>query len=769
MKARTKKLLKKYRPFALGAFGLVLLALTIWIFTLDRQIRQQFEGRRWTLPAKVYAQPLELYAGQALTVDELQRELDRLGYQRSARITRTGNYQRSDSRIDLVSRPFRFADENRAQQTVSIRFDGNRIERLWDAKGQDVPVFRMDPLLIGSIYPTQGEDRIIVTPQETPALLPATLKIVEDRRFDSHFGVDPLGIMRALWTNIRSSSGPLQGGSTLTQQLVRSYFLNNRQTFSRKITEAMMAILLEVHFTKDDLMNAYINEINLAQEGSRAIQGFGLASQYYFGKPLAELQLHEIALLVTEVRSSSYYNPRKRPERALARRNLILDLMAKFNLVKQEEADRAKAKPLGLVSSAGTRSVYYPAFLDYVRRTLRRDYQESDLTEAGLTVFSTLDPYVQAKAETALVSELQRLDKNTKRKDVDLEGAVVVTSPSNGEVQAIVGGRNVSYSGFNRALDAKRNMGSLAKPVVYLTGIESGQFNAASILKDEPVTIKLDNKKTWSPQNYDRTTNGPVPAVRALAQSLNLATVDLGMQVGVKKIAKAFASLGMNEAPQAVPSMLLGGFSVTPVEVAQVYTTLASGGFRTPLRAVRAVIDEQGKELKAFPVEVTAVADPTAVYQVQRMMVEVMRRGTGASAASKLGGLVVAGKSGTSSDYRDSWFAGFSGNHVLITWVGYDDNEPTRFTGSTGALPIWIQIMSGINGTSWDQPLPEGLTETQIDFMTGQGVNDSCAGTTGLTIAVPNGTEIPLREGCTAPNAGVAARAGNWLRGIMGK
>lgn len=767
MKARTKRLLKKYWPFALGAVGAVLLVLTLWVFSLDRQIRQQFEGRRWTLPAKVYAQPLELYAGQALTADELQRELERLGYQRTNQLNRAGNFERSEARINLVSRPFRFVDENRAQQTISVRFAGNRIERLWDARGQDVPVFRLDPLLIGSIYPTQGEDRIIVTPQETPALLPAALKIVEDRRFETHIGIDPRGIARALWVDLRSGSFE-QGASTLTQQLVRSYFLNNRQTVSRKLTEAVMAILLEVHYEKADLMNAYINEINLAQDGGRAIHGFGLASQFYFGKPLAELQLHEIALLVTVVRGANYYNPRRNPERALARRNLILDQLALFEVVSPEEVKRAKARPLGLVSVAGKRSVYYPAFLDFVRRTLRRDYQESDLTEAGLTVFSTLDPKVQSQSETALVAQLERLDKNSKRKDAQLEGAVVVTSPANGEVLALVGGRNVSYSGFNRALDAKRSMGSLAKPVVYLAAIESGRYNASTIVNDVPVTLKLATGKNWTPQNYDRTTNGPVPMVRALAQSLNLATVNLGMDVGLKQIAKEFTKLGLDQEPQAVPAMLLGGVTTAPIEVAQMYTSLANGGFRTPLRAVRAVVDEKGEALKAFPLEVTQVSDPAAVYQVNRMMVEVMRRGTGASAAAKLGGLVVAGKSGTSSDYRDSWFAGFSGSHVVVSWLGYDDNEPTRYSGSTGALPIWTQIMAGIDTTSWDQPLPDGLSETQIEFATGLGVNYTCA-TNGVTIAVPHGTEIPMRDGCTAPGADIAERASSWLRGIIGR
>ena len=767
MKKPTHPSLKKYWPHALGIAGLIIVAICGWVISLDHQIRQQFEGRRWTLPAKVYAQPIELYAGQSMSIDDLQRALERLGYIRSAQVARTGNFQRKSNRIDLVSRPFRFVDENREQKTVSILFNENHIDKIWDSNAQELPVFRLDPLLIGSIYPTQGEDRILVSREETPALLPAALKVVEDRRFDSHIGVDPIGILRAIWVDVRSGSFD-QGASTLTQQLVRSYFLTNRQTISRKLTEAVMAILLEVHFDKADLMNAYINEINLGQEGGRAIQGFGLASQFYFGKPLAELQLHEIALLVTEVRSPTYYNPRKQPERALARRNLILDLLAEFNVVTAKEAAQAKAKPLGLVNATSMRSTYYPAFLDFVRRTLRRDYQESDLTEAGLVIFSTLDPLVQSKAESALGNELDRLDKNTKRKEVTLEGAVVVTAPTNGEVLAIVGGRNASYSGFNRALDAKRSIGSLAKPVVYLSAIETGRYHAASIIDDAPVTLKLGSGNNWTPQNYDKKTYGQVPLVRALAQSLNLATVNLSQDVGLSDIAKKFEKLGLSEKPQAVPALALGAATAAPLEIAQVYTSIANGGFRTPLRAVRAVLDSHGNTLKAFPLEVTPVAEPVAIYQLQRMMVEVMRRGTGAAAGKQLGDLVVAGKSGTSSDYRDSWFAGFSGSHSVVVWVGYDDNQSTRLSGSTGALPIWTKIMGGINTSSWDQPMPEGLHETQIEFATGLEVNSQCE-PTGLSVAVPDDAELTWRDDCKPTNTGVDAHTSGWLNGIMSR
>jgi len=750
-----KKFFKKYWPHLLVVILVPILVFGLWVLQLDHQITTQFEGRRWTLPARVYAQPLELYAGQSLSANELQTELQRLGYQPVQQVTRSGSFQRlSDKthgdRINLVSRPFRFMDENRGEQVLSVSFKDDHIDKLWDGKGQDVPIFRLDPLLIGSIFPIHGEDRIIVTPQEVPPLLPAALKAVEDRRFDSHIGVDPMGILRALWIDLRSGRFD-QGGSTLTQQLVRSYFLSNTQTISRKITEAIMAILLEAHFDKNDLMNAYINEIHLGQDGDRAIHGFGLASEFYFGKPLRELQLHEIALLVTEVRSASYYNPRKHADRALARRNLILDLLVQNKLVPAEDAARAKAMPLGLMNGSGAASSYYPAFLDFVRRTLHRDYKEADLTEAGLTIFTTLDPRVQKRAELALTSELTRLDKVSRHKDQSLEGAVIVASSHNGEVNAIVGGRQVNYSGFNRALDAKRSIGSLAKPAMYLAAIESGRYNATTIVNDVPVVVKLSAKTNWAPQNYDHSANGPVPVVRALSQSLNLAAVNVGLDVGVDKVADEFTQLGLGQRPEPNPAIILGAVNATPLDVTQMYETLANDGFRTPLRAVRAVLDEHGQPLKAFTLEVSQAADPVAVYQLDRMMVVAVNRGTAAPARSKLGSLVVAGKTGTTSDYRDNWFAGFSGSHVAVVWVGYDDNASTSFSASSAALPVWAQIMSGIETTSWNEPLPEGLVETTIDFATGAGVNEQCA-TDILRIAVPQGTQPVMKEGCSNAN-----------------
>ncbi len=768
---KLRSILKKFRKqILIGAalvVGVGLIALLGWLLYLDRIVTAQFEGRRWTLPAQVYAEPTELYVGQSFSADALEGELQRLGYHRVDTPKDPGSYRRRGTRIDFVSRRFAFWDEVQESQPLTAISSGNAIETLRNGN-QDVPIFRLDPLLIGSIFPIHGEDRVVVTPDQVPAQLTAALKVVEDRKFDTHHGVNVSAILRAAWVNMRAGQIE-QGGSTLTQQLVKSYFLDNRRTLGRKIEEAFMAMLLEVHFEKQDLLNAYINEIYLGQDGRRAIHGFGLASQFYFGKPLAELQLHEVALLVAIVRGPSYYDPRRHPERAKIRRDLVLKLMTEYHVIEESEAKRAMARPLGVTGSGTQAAGYYPAFLDLVRRTLRRDYREEDLTEAGLKIFSTLNPLVQQRAETALSQELDRLEKSRKQqKPQPLEGVVVVTAPQNGEVIAMVGGRQVGFDGFNRALDAKRSIGSLVKPVIYLAALESGRFNAASIVEDGPVEVKLADGKTWAPKNYSQEFYGPVPLVRALAQSLNLATVRLGLDVGLPLVTREFKTLGLEKEPPQLPSVLLGALDVSPLEVAQLYNAFANGGFNTPLRAVRAVVDAEGKPLKAFALEVTPVATPQAVYQVNRMMVQVMERGTGAAARANLpSGLVVAGKSGTSSDYRDSWFAGFSGSHLAVVWIGYDDNSPTGFTGSSGSLRVWSRLMGSLNTTSLNHPMPEGVQETWMEYRSGYGAKPGC-GDEVITVAVPQGTQLPLKPGCESNVfQEVGARARELWRSII--
>jgi len=738
--------------------------LALWVVHLDHVVTREFQGRHWSVPARVYAAPLELYVDAPLSADELEEELHRLHYSRGDPAMGPGIYRRNGGTFDLHTRRARFVDELREPQSVSIRANGKAITGLKLANDTDLPVFRLDPPVIGSVFPIHGEDRLIVSPADVPPLLRNGIKLIEDRRFDEHPGVDVYGILRASWVNLRARR-VVQGGSTLTQQLVKNYFLSDEQTVGRKATEAVMALRLEAHFSKEEILVAYLNEVYLGQDGARAIHGFGLGSQYYFAKPLDELDAGELALLIGLVKGPSYYDPRRHDDRARTRRNLVLQEFAAAHLIDAAAAKRAAAKPLGLRPPGGG---YVPAYLDLVRRHLKRDYAEADLAAAGLAVYTSLDPRAQAAAEHALTQNLNRLDAASPVRNAHLEGAVMVAEPNSGDVIAVVGGREFGTDGFDRALDARRPIGSLVKPAVYLTAIETGRYNAATLIDDSPIELKLGDGSIWAPQNFEHDFHGRVPMSRALAESLNLATVRLGLDLGLAHVAETLQRLGLESAPTLNPSLLLGTVEMTPLEVVQIYTSLANGGFRARLRAVQAVLDEQGKPLKTFKVQVEEAAPSAAVYQLDRMLTLVTTKGTAREAAAALPrGLVVAGKTGTSSDTRDSWFAGFTGSYLTVVWVGYDDNRVTGLTGARGALPIWIQTMKSLKSASFE-PVPPDLVEDRwIDFGDGLESTPACSADAVL-VAVPTDAVLPVKPGCnSSPPAAVGEKIKTWIKGIV--
>ena len=753
----------RLRRIVVRALLVIFAVCFVYIGWLDYVITKQFMDRGWTVPTRVYARPLELRAGLPLSATDLEQELERLGY-RISRTSRPGTYRRDGSRFDIMLRKTQYAGQIRAPLPLRVVADARAITSLQDTRGRDLPVAPLEPLLIGSLHPVHGEDRIIVPPDEVPALLPVALKAIEDRHFDTHGGIDLKAILRAGWVNLRAGRVE-QGGSTLTQQLVKSYFLDQTRSLRRKSREAVMAILLEAHYDKTQIMSAYINEIYLGQDGDRAIHGFGLASRFYFGKPIDELELAEVALLVGMVRGPSYYNPRSQPDRATARRNFVLATLAKLEVVSAGAAAAAAKEPLGVV--ARSERNHYPAYLEYVRRELNRDYDAGDLDLPGAKVFTSLDPRAQAASERAVETELAKLVARRKAKTSPLETALIVTLPASGEVIAMVGGRRSLPTGFNRALDAKRSVGSLVKPVVYLAALETGQYHAASVLNDRPIEVRLHDGQNWRPQNFDRQMLGPLPLVRALADSRNLATVQLGLEVGLAPVARKFLALGLDHEPRRVPSLLLGAVDLAPIEVAQIYNAFANGGVHVPLRAVRAVVTSDGQRLRAPSRDARAAAQPAAVYQLNRMLVDVMIRGTGRAGTARLQpGLVTAGKTGTSSDLRDSWFAGFSGSHLIVAWVGHDDNAPTGFTGSQAALPIWANAMSVISQASWQKPMPATLEEARIDYTTGLVPDPDCAQDV-IAVAVPRGTLLEHAGACDpAYFETLAERLRNWWQRV---
>lgn len=757
----------RFLPWRLLAAACIVAAIVLagYVLSLDREVRRQFDGRRWNLPAQVYARPLELYAGLAISADDLQRELTSLGYTRVNTVRLPGSYSRSGGRIELITRPFQFWDAAQPARRAVAFFGSAGLMDLAGEHGATLPLLRLDPPFLGNIFATHGEDRVVLRPEQVPQLLLTGLKVVEDRSFDQHIGISLKAIARAALVNLRSGAVQ-QGGSTLTQQLVRSYFLSNERTLIRKLREAIMAVLLELHFDKPDLLNAYVNEIYLGQAGDRAIHGFGLAARFYFGKPLEELEAQEIALLIAIVRGPSYYDPRRNPERALQRRNMVLELMATYGALDEAAARRALQKDLGVRSSATAFASYNPAFMDLVRRELQTDYAEDDLLNSDLRVLTNLDPRIQAAAERRLNEGLKSLEQSRKLAAGTLDGAIVVTGTQTPDIVAVVGGRNTRIRGFNRALDARRPIGSLVKPVVYLAGLETGRYHAASILLDEPLTLTLPNRKTWTPRNYDREFRGPVPAVRALAESLNVPTVRLGMDVGPARVASLLGRLGMAPAPAALPSLLLGAVAQTPLEVAQVYNSLATGGFRAPLKAVRAVLDAEGQPLERYSLNIERVADPTAVAQLNTMLIEVVERGTARPARRWLPPQMrFAGKTGTSDDLRDSWFAGFTSDHVVVAWVGADNNAPTGLSGAAGALPIWARLVADLHDRGYEPETAPNLVPQAFDFATGLAADGFCGDL--VMLPLPAGTELPLKPGCGLNLAVPLQRGVQWLQDLL--
>jgi penicillin-binding protein 1B len=456
--------------YVLGRLLILGLILTgAYVAWLDLHVRSQFEGRRWSVPARIYARAVELYPGMRLEPEALEQALRAAGYQARAGAGRNATYARRGNTFHVHTRPFRFWDGEQSAQRVRLEFRTGRVSDL-QVGGEQQALVRLDPPIIGRIYPNHREDRMLVRLEEVPVGLVAALLSVEDRDFEHHHGISPRAIARALLANLRAGA-LVQGGSTITQQLAKGYFLNGARTWWRKLNDAVIALMLEAHYDKADFLEAYVNEVYLGQDGERAIHGFGLAAHFYFGRDLDKLRLPELALLVALVRGPSHYNPRRHPRRALARRNLVIDQMHELGIVSAARAKRARAAPLGVIAASPVRT-RYPAFVDLVRRQLRRDYRDEDLRGEGLRIFTTLDLHTQRMAERALESRIARLERAGGRRKGSLQGAVIVTSPQSGEVLAVVGGRNERRAGFNRALDAVRPVGSLIKPAVFLAALE---------------------------------------------------------------------------------------------------------------------------------------------------------------------------------------------------------------------------------------------------------------------------------------------------------
>ena len=713
---------------------LTLSAVVVYAAYLDHQIVSRFESRRWSLPAQVYARPMELGVAEPVSYKRLLRELERAGYRASENLRSPGTYRSEGAgRLSIHVRALTFWDGPQPARRIRLGFDASGISHLDALDGAPAPsLIRLDPELIGSLYGTDGEDRVLVRLAEVPEPLLLGLLAVEDRHFSRHPGVDPGAVLRAALANLRAGR-IVQGGSTLTQQLVKNLFLDSDRTFRRKFDEALMALLLEWHYDKTEILETYLNEVYLGQQGGRAIHGFGLASAYYFGKPLGELEIQELALLVGMVKGPTYYHPLRHPERARARRDTVLGLYAQAGLLDDAALRTAQAWPLGVRANL-QRSGDYGAVLGLVRNHLLRDYPAEDLTAEGLRIYTTIDPEAQTQARQALV---RQLDRWAQRGKAGLQGAVVVADVLTGEIHAVVGGRDDASGGLNRVLAARRPIGSLVKPAVYLAALESGSYTLVSPLQDEPVAVKVPGGSVWRPGNASGRFHGEEPLFQALAQSHNAATVHLGLAVGLPQVVKTLKALGVEADIPVVPALLLGVLELTPIEVTQMYQTLAGGGLYTPLRVIREVISTSGTPLRRYPLSMRPAASPQSAYLLHAALRQVMLQGTARAAADLPAAWEAAGKTGTTDDLRDAWFAGYAGDQLAVVWVGRDDNAPMGLAGASGALPIWLDVMRTLGVRTIPRMLPDGMGMHWVDGSSGRAAGPEC----------PGAIQLPFREG----------------------
>ena len=712
--------------------GLVIVVLlAMYGLYLDQKIRSRIDGKVWQLPAAVYGRMVNLEPDMAVSKNEMVKLLEATQYRKVTAMTRPGEFTVQANSIEMIRRPFDFPDSKEGQVRARLTFSGDRLETIENMENnRQFGFFRLDPRLITMLSSPNGEQRLFVPRSGFPDLLVDTLLATEDRHFYEHDGISFYSIGRAVLANL-TAGRTVQGASTLTQQLVKNLFLSSERSYGRKANEAYMALIMDARYSKDRILELYMNEVYLGQSGDNEIRGFPLASLYYFGRPVEELSLDQQALLVGMVKGASIYNPWRNPKLALERRNLVLRLLQQQQVIDQELYDMLSARPLGVQPRGGVISPQ-PAFMQMVRQELQAKLGDKVKDLSGVKIFTTFDSVAQDAAEKAAVEGIPALIKQ--RKLTDLETAMVVVDRFSGEVRAMVGGATPQFAGYNRAMQARRSIGSLAKPATYLTALsQPNQYRLNTVIADAPISLRQPNGQVWSPQNDDKRFSGQVLLVDALTRSMNVPTVNLGMALGLPAVTDTWLKLGApKDQLHPVPSMLLGALNLTPVEVAQAFQTIASGGNRATLSALRSVIAEDGTVLyQSFPQAERAVP-AQAAYMTLWTMQQVIQRGTGRQLGAKYPGLHLAGKTGTTNNNVDTWFAGIDGREVTITWVGRDNNQPTKLYGASGAMAIYQRYLANQSPFPLELTAPEDIVDMGID----DAGNFMCAGGSSRTIPV---------------------------------
>ena len=709
----------------LKLFIVFVVLMAIYGVYLDQKIRSRIDGKVWQLPAAVYGRMVNLEPDMSISKNEMVKLLEATQYRQVSKMTRPGEFTVQANSIEMIRRPFDFPDSKEGQVRARLTFDGDRLDTIENMdNNRQFGFFRLDPRLITMLSSANGEQRLFVARNGFPDLLVDTLLATEDRHFYEHDGISLYSIGRAVLANL-TAGRTVQGASTLTQQLVKNLFLSSERSYWRKANEAYMAVLMDARYSKDRILELYMNEVYLGQSGDNEIRGFPLASLYYFGRPVEELSLDQQALLVGMVKGASIYNPWRNPKLALESRNLVLRLLQQQQVIDQELYDMLSARPLGVQPRGGVISPQ-PAFMQLVRQELQSKLGDKVKDLSGVKIFTTFDSVAQDAAEKAAVEGIPALKKQ--RKLSDLETAMVVVDRNSGEVRAMVGGAEPQFAGYNRAMQARRSIGSLAKPATYLTALsQPNQYRLNTWIADAPISLRQPNGQVWSPQNDDKQFSGQVMLVDALTRSMNVPTVNLGMSLGLPAIVDTWQKLGVSKDQlHPVPAMILGALNLTPIEVAQAFQTIASGGNRAPLSALRSVIAEDGSVLyQSFPQAERAVP-AQAAYMTLWTMQQVVQRGTGRQLGAKYPGLHLAGKTGTTNNNVDTWFAGIDGREVVITWVGRDNNQPTKLYGASGAMSIYQRYLANQSPVPLNLVAPEDIVDMGVDssgnFVCGGGM-----------------------------------------------
>ena len=704
---------------------------------IDYRVTTKLDGVLWTVPAKLYSRPMELAESIEINRNNLIRELEMLSYKEVLQPERSGQFSLSKDSLKIYLRGYK----DQRPGIFNIAFRESEVKSIKNQLGLSEDLIKLEPIVIGGMYPAHMEDRVLLDWPEVPQILIETILAVEDQNFFNHYGISLRSISRAFLTNIKAGEVE-QGGSTITQQLAKSLFFTSEQTIRRKVMEAIASLLIEFHYSKEEILLAYINDVFLAQSGRRAIHGFGMGAQHFFGTSIKNLDKDQIALLVGMLKGPSLYNPRRNPQNATKRRNLVLSILNKSQKLSDTEFEQLKIKELGTAPPNYRTETKYPAFHDLVRIELQENFNEKDLRTKGLAIETNVDPILQASLEDSIVKTKKQLIEKYGTKLNELEGAAIAVDISNGEVKAVVGSSSPSSYGFNRSINAIRPIGSLVKPFIYLTALDQyDQYNLTTILDDSKLRVPSGGV-IWEPDNFDKKFHGNIPLHVALWQSYNIASARLGLDIGFEAVASMFSKLGIKKQFQNYPSLFIGSFELSPYQAIQAYQTIAADGFYTPLRSIREIKDVKGEIEFSYPYSIEQRIRPEPVALIKFAMQQTFERGTARGYSSKdIQSWNAGGKTGTSDDQRDSWFVGFAGETLVLVWLGFDDNRQTPLTGRTGAFQVWKNFIDDIKPVSKQKTVLPRINYVWTDMNDGLLSGKKCK----------NSLLVPFIEG-TEPN-----------------